>query len=547
MSNQRWDSLPAGLPCVTGCVGDVKKDAEGKWMKPCVLCPAHLGWHAKVLQARDACVPASELHSPVFSTVARFENEEQGYMYDASLPFEVNGRKLRPPPRGVWFAVTGKGYAAHAWASAAGVTHKSAITPQLPMVLSALPIFALSLYARWQPLRPAAARSPQCTMLDHEGWMQYAVQLSERGRLSTAPNPWVGCVIVGGDGGVLAEGFHERKGGPHAEAAALAAARSRGITSEQMAEACCYVTLEPCHRGPGKTTPPCDEALVASGLREIHIAVLDPDPAFGGGAAHLRENGICVGTGAKAVLASLRPYLHQRRCKAPYVVLKVASTLDGAIGCEDGTSQWITGPKARRHAQLLRASSQAILVGSGTAVVDEPRLTLRLEDEGLLPPGWAAPPKPPALSRWSDAGVDVCVVGAGRGGGVCLEEVLLELGSRGTLQLAPRVLQLMVEGGGAVIGGFLAEGTAKLASGSACGGAAQQLQLYLGATALGSTAQRWIKAPLASTKAVTHICLLTRRARHATLLSTEVLGDDVCLCYALGEGEVGGEVAASGE
>lgn len=424
------------------------------------------------------------------------------------------------------------------------------------MVLSALPIFALSLHARWQPLRPAAARSPQCTMLDHEGWMQYAVQLSERGRLSTAPNPWVGCVIVGGDGGVLAEGFHERKGGPHAEAAALAAACSRGITSEQMAEACCYVTLEPCHRGPGKTTPPCDEALVASGLREIHIAVLDPDPAFGGGAAHLRENGICVtvGTGAKAVLASLRPYLHQRRCKAPYVVLKVASTLDGAIGCEDGTSQWITGPKARRHAQLLRASSQAILVGSGTAVVDEPRLTLRLEDEGFLPPGWAAPPKPPvrvvldargrlargalldtaaaptlvfttaaapaeALSRWSDAGVDVCVVGAGRGGGVRLEEVLLELGSRG-------VLQLMVEGGGAVIGGFLAEG------------AAQQLQLYLGATALGSTAQRWIKAPLASTMA---------EARHATLLSTEVLGDDVCLCYALGEGEVEGEVAASRE
>lgn len=125
-------------------------------MKPCVLCPAHLGWHAKVLQARDACVPVSELHSPVFSTVARFEDvpagatvvvakeeldattekvgklvlvitreqEEQGYVYDASLPFELNGRKFRPPPRGVWFAVTGKGYAAHAWASAAGVTHR---------------------------------------------------------------------------------------------------------------------------------------------------------------------------------------------------------------------------------------------------------------------------------------------------------------------------------------------------------------------------------------------------------------------------------------
>ena len=149
---------PAGLPCVTGCAGDVKQDAMGKWIKPCVLCPAHLGWHAKALQARDACVPVGELQSPVFSTVARFEKvpagatvvvakeelddvtekvgklvlvitreqEEQGYVYDASLPFEVNGRKLRPPPRGVWFAVTGKGYAAHAWASAAGVTNRFA-------------------------------------------------------------------------------------------------------------------------------------------------------------------------------------------------------------------------------------------------------------------------------------------------------------------------------------------------------------------------------------------------------------------------------------
>ena len=141
---------------MTGCTGDVKQDAMGKWIKPCVLCPAHLGWHAKALQARDACVPVGELQSPVFSTVARFEKvpagatvvvakeelddvtekvgklvlvitreqEEQGYMYDASLPFELNGRKFRPTPRGVWFAVPGKGYAAHAWASAAGVTHR---------------------------------------------------------------------------------------------------------------------------------------------------------------------------------------------------------------------------------------------------------------------------------------------------------------------------------------------------------------------------------------------------------------------------------------
>ena len=150
---------------------------------------------------------------------------------------------------------------------------------------------------------PALARRTRfCTATaakSHEGWMQYALQLAERGRFSTAPNPWhacecsnrslpimyshavarrarllrVGCVIVAADGiEVLAEGFHKQKGGLHAEAAALAEAKARGVSREQMSEATCYVTLEPCHRGPGKTTPPCDEALVASGLRRIHIS-----------------------------------------------------------------------------------------------------------------------------------------------------------------------------------------------------------------------------------------------------------------------------------
>ena len=344
------------------------------------------------------------------------------------------------------------------------------------------------------------------------------------------------------------------------------------MSREAMADATCYVTLEPCHRGPGKTTPPCDEALVSSGLRRVHIALVDPDPTFGAaGVQYLREAGIevTVGTGAEAVARSLRPYLHQRRTKAPYVLLKVASSADGAISCADGTSQWITGPRARAHSQLLRASSQAILVGSGTALADLPRLTLRLDDAStaLLPEGTLAP-QPRHLLRvlldgrgrvatgplldtsdaptmvfttsasagsaaraaWEAAeGVEVVEVpraaaaaaaaegegegegedggGGGEGGaGVDLAAVLTVLGARG-------VIQLMVEGGGAVHGAFLASR-----------GLAQHMRIYVGATCLGSTARRWMQAPLAGT---------IEEAPRWRLLDTTQLGDDVCLDYAL--------------
>ena len=189
--------------------------------------------------------------------------------------------------------------------------------------------------------------------------MLYALELAERGRLSTAPNPWVGCVIVAADGAtVLAEGYHQRKGGPHAEAAALADAKARGVSRAAMEGATAYVTLEPCTMGPGKSTPACDAALVASGLRNVHLALLDPDPTFGGGADFLRANGIAVtvGAGAAAVLASLRPYLYQRRTGKPWVVLKVASSADGAIACADG------GDASRtQRARLLLSSHRSLL------------------------------------------------------------------------------------------------------------------------------------------------------------------------------------------
>ena len=410
--------------------------------------------------------------------------------------------------------------------------------------------------------------------------MLYALELAERGRLSTAPNPWVGCVIVAADGAtVLAEGYHQRKGGPHAEAAALADAKARGVSRAAMEGATAYVTLEPCTMGPGKSTPACDAALVASGLRNVHLALLDPDPTFGGGADFLRANGIAVtvGAGAAAVLASLRPYLYQRRTGKPWVVLKVASSADGAIACADGgtrlahsahasssphtapssrytgTSQWITGESARAHSQVLRASSQAIMVGSGTAVADKPKLTVRLAD-GALPDGWLPPSNPllrvvldasgrvtdgplldtsaaptlvfttaaaagEARDAWRAAGVEaVEVPAAGPSGGVDLEAVLIELGSRG-------VIQLMVEGGGQLHGAFLAERRA------------QQFRLYVGACALGSSAQRWMQAPLAAT---------IEEAQRWRLSGVEVLGDDVCVDYDVDEGDgVGGEESAS--
>jgi len=376
----------------------------------------------------------------------------------------------------------------------------------------------------------------------HEKWMQVALCLAERGRLSTAPNPWVGCVIIASDGQtLLAQGFHERKGGPHAEAAALADAKAREVPREQLASATAYVTLEPCHRGPGKSTPPCDEALIESGLRDIHIALADPDPQFGNaGVAYLRSKGarVVVGTGAAAVAKSLRPYLQQRQHRLPWVVLKTASSADGAIACADGTSQWITGPTARAHAQMLRASSQAIIVGSGTAIVDQPRLTLRLEQKDL-PTDWLMPSRPPlrvvldtrgqlsegplldtaeaptlvcttdaapgsSLAVWREAGVEVAVLPAGADGcGVDLDSVLAELYARG-------VIQVMVEGGGKLLGAFLQHRCAK------------QLRVYIGACLLGSSSQRWVQAPLTETIA---------EAQRLRMIGVEQLGNDVCIDY----------------
>lgn len=203
-------------------------------------------------------------------------------------------------------------------------------------------------------------------------FLRRALRLAARGRYTTSPNPRVGAVLVR-DGEVVGEGWHRRAGGAHAEAEALAAAgdAARGATL--------YLNLEPCsHQG---RTPPCADALVAAGVARVVACHRDPDPRVAGrGFARLRAAGVEVEVGALAAEAAALnlPFLTTRALARPAVTLKWAMSLDGRIATAGGESQWISGPASRRFALALREEHDAILVGSGTALADDPRLDRRL-------------------------------------------------------------------------------------------------------------------------------------------------------------------------
>lgn len=190
------------------------------------------------------------------------------------------------------------------------------------------------------------------------------------------PNPRVGCVIAK-DGHVIAEGWHEGAGSAHAEVAALAKA------GDNAREATAYVSLEPCNHT-GKTGP-CSQALIAAGIARVVYAQPDPNPVAVGGADCLRQAGVRVegGLEAEAAEALNRYWNASYRLGRPFVTWKVAATLDGRTAAANGTSQWITGEAARRDVQVLRRSAGAIIVGSGTVLADNPRLTIR-EPDGTL-------------------------------------------------------------------------------------------------------------------------------------------------------------------
>ncbi|HVF60081.1 MAG TPA: bifunctional diaminohydroxyphosphoribosylaminopyrimidine deaminase/5-amino-6-(5-phosphoribosylamino)uracil reductase RibD [Thermoanaerobaculia bacterium] len=202
--------------------------------------------------------------------------------------------------------------------------------------------------------------------------LRRALRLAARGRYRTAPNPRVGAVLVR-DGAVVGEGWHRRVGGPHAEGEALAAAgeRARGATL--------YTNLEPCcHHG---RTPPCTDALLAAGVARVVASHRDPDPRVGGrGFARLREAGVEVEVGALAREAAALnlPFLTAKTLGRPAVTLKWAMSLDGKIATAAGESRWISSQAGRKWALELREEHDAILVGSGTALADDPLLTRRL-------------------------------------------------------------------------------------------------------------------------------------------------------------------------
>lgn len=201
--------------------------------------------------------------------------------------------------------------------------------------------------------------------------MARALVLAERGRATVRPNPMVGCVLVR-DGVIVGEGHHARPGGPHAEVAALADAgdAARGATA--------YVTLEPCHHT-GRTGP-CSEALAAAGVRRVVYALHDPDPVADGGHEHLAAAGVTVEAGLleAEALAQNEVFVHAKRTGRPFVTLKVAQTLDGSM--QVAGRRWITGDAARLEVHRRRAASDAVLVGAGTVLADDPRLTVRHVD-----------------------------------------------------------------------------------------------------------------------------------------------------------------------
>jgi diaminohydroxyphosphoribosylaminopyrimidine deaminase/5-amino-6-(5-phosphoribosylamino)uracil reductase len=301
-------------------------------------------------------------------------------------------------------------------------------------------------------------------------YMARALELAARGRGAVEPNPLVGAVVVR-DGTVVGEGWHERFGQPHAEINALnqAGEKARGATL--------YVSLEPCcHFG---KTPPCTEAVIRSGVRRVVVAMLDPFPQVAGqGAARLRAAGIAVevGVGEAGDFVARRlnaPYLKRLRTGRPWVHAKWAMTLDGKIATRTGQSKWITGEAARARVHELRGRMDAIIVGRGTLLSDDPLLTARppgprtavrvvltATADGLpascrlLETIEAAPilvvttsPAATQLSAWRDRGAEVLALSADSTGHLDLQSVLTELGRRG-------MTNILVEGGAETLGRF---------------------------------------------------------------------------------------------
>jgi len=211
-------------------------------------------------------------------------------------------------------------------------------------------------------------------VLSEEKFMRRALSLALKGRGRTSPNPMVGSLLIK-KGKIIAQGYHERAGGPHAEARVLVEA------GEKAGGGTLFITLEPCCHTE-KRTPPCTKAIIKSGVKKVIVAMEDPNPKVSGkGITELRAAGIAVISGvledkAKKLNEAYIKYITTGR---PFVTLKVAMSLDGKIATRTGDSRWITGEKARRLVHQMRSDSDAILTGVGTVTADDPELTARIK------------------------------------------------------------------------------------------------------------------------------------------------------------------------
>jgi diaminohydroxyphosphoribosylaminopyrimidine deaminase/5-amino-6-(5-phosphoribosylamino)uracil reductase len=296
-------------------------------------------------------------------------------------------------------------------------------------------------------------------------FMTLALDLAEKGRGCTSPNPMVGAVVVR-DGVIVGRGYHRRAGEDHAEVIALRAA------GERAAGATLYVTMEPCcHQG---KTPPCTDAVIRSGVRQVVAAMTDPNPKVcGGGFACLNHSGRECITGVLEERARKlnEAYIKYITSGIPFVTLKLAITLDGRIAARDGSSRWITGPEARKRTHLLRSWSDAVMVGSGTVLADDPQLTVRdaegrdplrivLDSRLRVPPDarvfsdnrvivvTADSSDPNTIAERERRGIEVWKIGSGDR--IPISETLTRLGSR-------QITSILCEGGGTLASSLIRE------------------------------------------------------------------------------------------
>mgnify|MGYP000858717899 CR=1 FL=1 len=304
-----------------------------------------------------------------------------------------------------------------------------------------------------------------------KSYMKLALRLAARARGRTSPNPMVGAVVVK-DGNIVGRGFHRKAGTPHAEILALkeAGAEARGATI--------YVTLEPCcHYG---RTGPCCEAVIQAGIARVVVAMADPNPLVAGkGLKRLEEAGISVTLGVMEEEARRlnEVFLKYIATRLPFVVAKAAVSLDGKIATRSGQSRWITGPEARAYGHLLRDRYDAILVGIGTVLADDPALTTRLPGGGgrdpvrvVLDSRGRTPPGAKVLNQSSEAPTIIAVtkdapferIAALRGAGaevlVVGEGPRVDLPALMKLLAAREITSILIEGGAGVHGSALEAG-----------------------------------------------------------------------------------------